>query len=578
MSIRILETQVANQIAAGEVVERPLSVIKELIENSMDAGATQIDVSVGEGGLLHLIVQDNGCGMSPEDAVLCFSRHATSKIQTASDLESIASFGFRGEALAAIASVSEIQLTSKRQEDPEAFGVHLRAGSLLEAGPTKGQAGTRIEVYDLFYNTPARRKFLKTPAHEYALIENLIKSLAMVHTNIGFSLRKDQQSKLDLRPSSAHSIADPVLLERTLECLSSGCRGQIFAIDAATELVRMRGFVASPLVNRNDTKEMRLFVNGRFVQDRLLNQAVLVAYRTLLEVGRKPICTLNFEVDSASVDVNVHPQKLELRFAEPSRVQSHIIRLLSDFLATTPWLKAAPAKTYELRSESSSAPYVLQRPSAPEVFVSSEPVFRQLPQLPMEQTFQKLRILGQVDATFLVLDDGEALVLLDQHAAHERVLFERLKEQVKHKTVPSQALLFPRQIALSSAEAALLSTAGSMLSDAGFQIDWFGESVALMRQIPMHLDEQAAESLLRDFLSDLDSDKTQTAFDDWIEKACAQIACHGSVRAGQVLDHAEIAALLKQLDHIDYQAHCPHGRPTARRMPYIELAKWFHRL
>lgn len=591
--IQILGENIANQIAAGEVVERPASVVKELIENALDAKADHIDITVEDGGLSRICVSDNGCGMSPEDAVLCFARHATSKISKASDLDAIITFGFRGEALAAISSVSKVTLVTRQRDAESATQVVVEGGTIKHVGPVRGVFGTRIEISELFFNTPARLKFLRTSKSEASQIEDVVRDVAMAQSAVAFSLRHQANVRLDVSQTDADTpLSDPRKLQRAAQLLGEECQGHLYCVDLPMTDARLVGYVASPLVSRRDNKGIRLFVNGRVVQDRTLSMAVQIAYRTLLEIGRKPICALNIEIDPHLVDVNVHPQKAEVRFQEELGIQSQIIRTLQSFLSTTPWLSKSTAKSYVLRSSESAPPNIsFDEPVSYEPlshgtlgwnFNSSAIAASHIEQIPLtpekKRFFHELRVLGQIDQTYLVLDDGHGLVLVDQHAAHERVFFERFREGFAKRNLQGQPLLFPKQVRLSQAEMQALIAQRDFLLGFGFDAEPFGDTVAMLRAIPPELRESEAESMLKDFLADVSQNKVSTSLADWIDKICAQMACHGSIRAGQALSLEQIDALLKQLDTIDYSAHCPHGRPTTKVVSYNELAKWFHRL
>lgn len=586
--IHILSENMANQIAAGEVVERPASVVKELVENALDAKADCIDVAIEEGGLSRIVVSDNGEGMSPDDAVLCFARHATSKVKEAPDLEAIMSFGFRGEALAAISSVAKVNLVTRKKDAEHATQVIVEGGVIKHVGPVRGVFGTRLEISDLFYNTPARLKFLRSAKSEAAQIDDVIRDIAMAQSHVAFSLRHQSQLKLDVGATDgALALTDARKMQRAVQLLGDECRNNLYVVDVAMTDGRIKGYVASPLISRRDNKGIRLFVNGRIVQDRNLSMAVQIAYRTLLEIGRKPICALNIEIDPRLVDVNVHPQKAEVRFREDIAIQSQIIRALQTFLSTTPWLvKSAPARSYVLKSfepqpaqhrEEMQQTVGWNFPMPAPAF--SPPVSEQIALTPEKKRFfHELKVLGQVDQTYLVLDDGTGLVLVDQHAAHERVYFEKFRREFSDQMLKGQPLLFPKQLRLSAAEVQALVDQQAFLSRFGFDVERFGDDVVIVRSVPPELNESDAETIIRDFASDAARNKVSTSVADWIDKICAQMACHGSVRAGQALSHSQIEALLTQLDTIDYGAHCPHGRPTTKVVSYNELAKWFHRL
>ncbi|MEI6790218.1 MAG: DNA mismatch repair endonuclease MutL [Myxococcaceae bacterium] len=560
--IQVLNEITANQIAAGEVVERPASVVKELIENALDAGATQIDLQIEEGGIRKLIITDNGSGMAPDDAVLCFSRYATSKIKSVKDLASLLSFGFRGEALASIASVSKVTLTTRQADNKLATQVIIHGGKIIHIGESGSAVGTRLEIESLFFNTPARLKFLKTTRSESAAIESVVREAALSHPETGFRFQTDGVLKLEARAASSENRR----FERVINCLGEDCRDYLFPIEAQTDFLKLSGYIVAPLVTRKDSLGIYLYVNNRFVRDRQLVQAIKVAYRTLLEIGRHPICALNIELNPEEVDINVHPQKLEVRFSDPSRVQSHVIRLLSDFLSTTPWLKReTPDRTYVLREPVAGFEIPFNNPA---------PIIHNLGGA---ERYADLRIVGQVDNTFLLLEGQKSMIVLDQHAAHERVVFEKVKARAQENTAPSQALLFPASMTLSPADMNTLVEKKDLFLPYGFEIEPFGENQAIIKAAPPGLKTEHIGEVVRDTLSDLGKTDRPDSLDAFSDHICAQIACHTSVRAGQKLDHSEIRALLEQLDVIDYAAHCPHGRPVVRAIPFNEMGQWFHR-
>jgi DNA mismatch repair protein MutL len=642
-SIHVLDSRVADQIAAGEVVERPASVVKELVENAIDAGARHISIEVRGGGLERLTVVDDGYGMDAADAVLCFSRHATSKLANADDLLRIATFGFRGEALAAIASVARVRLLTRRPADAFASEVRVEGGRVAHVGEAGSASGTRIDVEDLFFNTPARRKFLKAARTEAGHVEEAIASTALCLPEVGFQLSFDGKPVLDLPPAAA-SLSDPLRIERAVKCLGKHVKPMLFPFEASTELLALSGYVVAPLETRRDLAGVHLAVNGRPVTDRGLVQAVRTAFRTLLEVGRQPIVALDIAIDPSFVDVNVHPRKAEVRFTDPRRVTGHVIALLSDFLAGTPWLRSSEnalrPRVMLLSSTSTSAtstdgtglsgptltgstltgaasPHVATAPhlaiAPPEAATALDPLaehrervraalarfesarassssnaaFSALGPRPPSLlpvaghggagSFTALRVVGQVGGTYLVLEAPEGMVMIDQHAAHERVVFERLR--AKKSTSSSQPLLIPITIDLSSLEMSALDDAASreLLSSHGLVIEPFGAHTALIKAIPPGLDAKRADQIARDALAELATDAASSALDDRVDRVCAKLACHAAVRAGDALSPESVRALLRDLDAIDLGAHCPHGRPVVRTVRYGELATWFDR-
>jgi DNA mismatch repair protein MutL len=605
--IALLSELVANQIAAGEVVERPASVVKELIENALDAGATQIDVHIEAGGSKRIVIQDNGEGMDAADAVLAFSRHATSKLRTADDLRSLGSFGFRGEALPSIASVSRLRLTTRLKGAALATDVAIHGGALQHVREAGAVPGTRVEVADLFFNVPARLKFLRSERAELLAIEQGMRAVAMANPRIGFSLRVEGGRCL------FEVGADAPELERVIQALSEEVRGALYAFKSVDfnkpGSVNVRGYAGAPTVTRRDSRGIHVFVNGRPVIDQRLSQLVKLSYKTLLEIGRYPWCVLFIDVDPGAVDVNVHPQKSQVRFADVALVESAVMRTLRDFLATTPWAAVGPRRAYVLeRSLPESAffeqPIVRQVGATPELVSADEPwsrpqTFAPLslslspslspavlpapsPTLPLaEGLYSRLRIIGQVAQTYLLFEGDMGLVLVDQHAAHERVLFEKLCAEFEADGLKSQRLLFPITLKLSFAELSALDQHqdnGPLLKRLGLELERFGEHEALVRALPPGLNGENAENLCRSALAALEGAPVASeALAELRDRFCALIACHSSVRKGQLLSHEEIRALVAQMDAIDFSAHCPHGRPVAKIFREAEMAKWFSR-
>jgi DNA mismatch repair protein MutL len=606
-SILVLDEALASQIAAGEVVERPASVVKELLENSLDADARHIDVVLEGGGTDLLVITDDGRGMDAADASLCFSRHATSKLRGIDDLVRIGTFGFRGEALAAISSVAKVRLVTRPPGSEVAHEVLVEGGRITRVGETGAPFGTRVEIKDLFFNVPARRKFLKAPRTEAGHVDAALRTAALGQPSLAFSLTSEGKRVLDVGAAPEGSDLDnPRRLARAVACLGEQVRDELYPFHAESELLSLSGYVVSPLLTRRDLAGVHLSVNGRPVSDRGLLQAVRVAFRTLLEVGRQPICALDLRLDGALVDVNVHPRKAEVRFSEPRRVHGHLIRLLGDFLATTPWLHsrgAVPPRPYVLRA---AAGTFKDEPAGDEgdlVSVHRERVRSALerfaerahaqqtplfsgPAAPAPTTrpglgsaggFASLRVAGQVGLTYLVLDGPDGMVVIDQHAAHERVTFEKLRKAAREGRVRSQPLLFPLTIKLSSLELAALEERGEDLARFGLEAEPFGEGTAVIRAVPYGLEGGRAEAIARDALAELADKGHADSLDDATDAVCARLACHGSVRAGQALAPEEVRALLVQLDAIDLGAHCPHGRPVVRTLPFDEMARWFDR-
>jgi len=615
--IALLSDLVANQIAAGEVVERPASVVKELVENALDAGATQIDVRIDAGGRGRIVIQDNGEGMDAADAVLAFSRHATSKLRSAEDLGELRSFGFRGEALPSIASVSRLKLVTRLKGAAVATEVAIHGGTLQHVKDAGGVQGTRVEVAELFFNVPARLKFLRSERAELLAIEQGLRAAAMANSGVGFSLHADGGKRLFEVNAGAPE------LERVVQCLGEEVRGAVYGfkgIEAkGLDAVHVHGYAVAPTVTRRDSRGIHVFVNGRPVSDVRLSQLVKLAYKTLLEIGRYPWCVLYVDVEPQAVDVNVHPQKSQVRFSDVAKVESAVMRTLRDFLATTPWAAVGPKRTYELGQFAAEAAFFERKlgayepamepraapelKKAPGLFSTAEPWATPefmaptlTPEAPApapaptpalrplslsEGLYSRLRIIGQVAQTYLLFEGDMGLVLVDQHAAHERVLFEKLCAEFDANGLKSQRLLFPISLKLSPDELAVLEQHqgdDALLKRLGIELELFGEREALVRALPPGMSNDAAESLCRDALAALEAAAVASdALFELRDRICALIACHSSVRKGQLLDHEEIRALVAQMDAIDFSAHCPHGRPVAKIFGANEMAKWFSR-
>jgi DNA mismatch repair protein MutL len=628
--IRLLDEKTASQIAAGEVVERPGSVAKELLENALDAGARHISVHAVDGGISRLVVRDDGCGMADEDAVLAFSRHATSKLASIDDLLRIGTFGFRGEALASIASVARVTLTTRTPDADVGFRVRVEGGHVVETGSVGAAHGTEIVVDDLFFNVPVRKKFLKTDRTEAAHVETAVLDAALARPDVGFSFDGAGRRALELQAADAMApLDDKRRIERALSTLGSAVRDLLYPIDTESGGVRITGYVVAPLETRRDMSGVHLSVNGRPVSDRGLAMSVKVAFRTLLEVGRQPMCALDVQIDPALVDVNVHPRKAEVRFVEPRRVHGALIGMLSSFLATTPWLKrtggAAATKSYALvrapgvlhleasearassgeagppaRSDDAEArrariedairrfdARVSSRGASPTFFggrgrVPSAAVDDAVRSDPVAGfggagSFSMLRVVGQIGLTFLVLEGEDGMVVIDQHAAHERVVFEKLRAEGRARAGRAQPLLFPTRVTLTRGELALLDTHRDALLAYGLDVEPFSDVDALVRAVPVTLMAASVDGLVRDALSALEETGHAITLDERLDAVCARLACHASIRRGQSLSEPEVRALLRSLDEIDLGAHCPHGRPVVRRVPFDELARWFDR-
>jgi DNA mismatch repair protein MutL len=577
--VAILPDALADQIAAGEVVERPASVVKELLENALDAGAAAVTLEVEGGGVGRILVTDDGAGMGREDARLAILRHATSKIREADDLEAIATFGFRGEALPSIASVSRFVMRTRRREDVEGTEVRIDGGAEVTVRPAGGAAGTTVEVRDLFFNVPARRKFLKSTGTESAHVAEAARRVALSHPGLHLLLRRDGRTALDV--SAAQTRA-----ERASQVFA---KHRLGGVEGARDGMRVEAFLTPPEDARSGASGLHLFVNRRPVRDRALARAVAFAYGSVLPPGRYPVGVVYLDLDPRKVDVNVHPQKAEVRFAEGRAVLDALTRLLAAGLGTTAWGRrpavASPPRP-ALPPLSSPAvqgsdpwglasPPIEAAPPAQEGLGLSPPAPRPYPQdlLGSEGFFSSLRVLGQVRRMFIVCEGPDGLHVLDQHAADERVRYDRLRRRVREGTVEVQGLLVPVRVELAESEIALLSEAGDEVLGLGLDVAVLGPTTAAVHGHPAMLRRADPERLLRDVVDQL-SCRGERAFGDALDMALATMACHGSIRGGDPLSPEECRALLRNLDEVeDFGGHCPHGRPVVYGVRFDELER-----
>ena len=611
--IHILPEQVASQIAAGEVVERPASAVKELVENSLDAGAGRIDITIERGGCARFAVADDGCGMSCEDAILSLRRHATSKIRSASDLAAIRTLGFRGEALASIASVSRMTLRTRRADAAAAVEIAAAGGEIEAVRDSAAAAGTQIDVRELFFNTPARLKFLKTAATEQGAIAEAIQRVALANHRVAFSLGADGRVMFDLTRA-----ASP--LERVRQIFGAKLALRMLAFEGGGDAVRVRGLATMSQESFASARMIFTFVNGRVVRDKLLARAIGQAYQTLLPRGRYPAVVLFVELRHEEVDVNVHPMKTEVRFRNSGAIFEAVYRALRDRLSNqsegaadriadgaapiaAPNRSANPGAAATLVRAPDSAPRDIA-PAAAD-FARAEPrALRLVPDAAQSSATQRalglgfaaagepersgshpeagvpmysrLRVLGQIFAGYIALESEEGLLLVDQHAAHERVTFERLRAELRDGGVRTQAMLVPATIELNPARAAQIHAAMPELRAMGFDVEAFGPSSIVLKGTPAVFGPEGGARLLSDMIDSIGEAPLRAGapgFDNLLK----QLACHGSVRVGRVLEAAEVHALLAELDRTEFKTNCPHGRPVHIRFARGQIERMFRR-
>jgi DNA mismatch repair protein MutL len=571
MPIRILSPDVAAKIAAGEVVERPASVVKELVENSLDAGATQIAIEVQGGGVRLIRVVDNGAGIPPEEVDLAFERFATSKVATADDLESISSLGFRGEALPSIAAVSEVTMVTRSRDELSGIFVNIKDGAILEKAKRGCPIGTTVTVRNLFRNVPARLKFLKSTATENSHISNLVTQYSLAFPEVRFTLIID--GKTSFRSTGSGNLREALGAVYGIDVAKAML--QIEAKEGADPLLpKLTGFVSPLSLTRASRNYMSFFVNRRWVQSRMLNFALEEAYKGLLVSGRHPIAVINVLLPPQDIDVNVHPAKSEVRFRnerdvffaiqkavrETLTVQSPMPTL--DTLQTAPLTRPVPAPlpVFDAKADAATSRTPLATPP------SAEPP-------PVRGALPVLRVVGQLANTYIIAEGPDGMYLIDQHAAHERVLFERIRDQKVRRAVEVQGLLQPVPVQLTVRQQELLELQSEALSEYGFDIEHFGERTYLVRSVPVLLKgKNVSQSLVEilDFLGEGEKG-------DLREEIAVSLACHGAVRAGQALSHDEMRDLIRQLEQASQPRTCPHGRPTMVHLSSSQLEKGFGR-
>ena len=628
-----LSPHIANLIAAGEVVERPASVVKELLENAVDAGATKVTVEIRDGGMTFLRMTDNGCGMEPADARTAFLRHATSKLRTAEDLAAISTCGFRGEALAAIASVSRIDVMTKTPGSISGTSLHLEAGEITEESEVGCPDGTTIIIRDLFYNTPARMKFMKSDSYEGSRVTAAVQLQALAHPDVAITLIRDGKQVLSTPGTGG--------LQAAVYCVYGRECAQMIPVESRWEQYRITGYVSKPTDARPSRSLQTFFVNGRPVKSRTMMAALEEAYRNQMMVGKFPACVLHLELPATAVDVNVHPAKTEVKFLSEKAVFDCIhygvlaalnktpdrpamqfkpqskpyqppaatapkaespakketfframtteeYKVFSAALADAPQPKQEAAIATAAKIEhSANTPLreqVILPQRTPEKPIPEEPVQEAPAPTPVEPETEQValampevapwRMVGELYNAYILVEQGEESFLIDKHAAHERILFEKLK--ANQEAISSQALLTPIPVRLSPAAAAELMSHQGLLSELGFEIDAFGENTLLLRQIPMDLSTDAAAETLEAMASDLLSGRRERK-DTVRDEILHTVACKAAIKAGWHSDEAELLALVRQVMADEDLKYCPHGRPICITLSKKQLEKQFKR-
>ncbi|WP_380055638.1 DNA mismatch repair endonuclease MutL [Falsihalocynthiibacter sp. SS001] len=604
--IRQLDDAAINRIAAGEVVERPASAVKELVENAIDAGATRIEISYADGGKTFIRVVDNGCGISAEDLPLAMSRHATSKID-GSDLLNIHTFGFRGEALPSLGAVGRLTITS-RPEGADAATISTEGGVQSSVKPAALRSGTVVELRDLFYATPARLKFMRTDRAEAGAITDVVKRLAMAEPHIGFTLRDasgDGEGRVTFRADAENGDLFDALHARLRRILGPEFAENALLIDAEREGVTLTGYAALPTYSRGSSVAQFLFVNGRPVRDKMLVGALRGAYFDFLSRDRHPAAVLFLEVDSARVDVNVHPAKSEVRFREPGVARGLIVSALRHALAeaghrASTTVANATLGAFRPEAPDPSAPriYQMDRPSsisggyqappaqrdygfaeaefsAPSARV--EPVIEDNPTPNVSSALPLGAARAQVHENYIIAQTQDGMVIVDQHAAHERLVYEKLKRQMAENGVATQALLIPEIVELSEGDAALLLGVTDELARFGLGIEPFGAGAIAVRETPAILGTVNARGMILDIIDELADMGDSQSVQARIEAILSRVACHGSIRSGRRMQAEEMNALLREMEATPHSGQCNHGRPTYVELKLADIERLFGR-
>jgi len=601
MTIRLLPETTVNRIAAGEVVERPASVVKELVENAIDAGAGRVDVTITGGGQASLVVADDGGGMSADELALAVERHATSKLPD-DDLIEIANLGFRGEALPSIGSVARLTITSRIKDADSAWTLTVEGGDKGAPRPASLGAGTRVEVRDLFYATPARLKFLKTDRTELTHILDTVKRLAMARPDISFSVSDEKGARLSLDAAQGDLL--DARLKRLGDVMGREFSENALPIEAERGPLRLTGYAGLPTLNQAFARSQFLFVNGRPVRDPLLRGAVRGAYQDFLARDRHPMVALYLELPAREVDVNVHPMKTEVRFRDAGAVRGLIVGALRHALAeaghrasttvaqqtlgsfrpegggpSVPWRGGcgvgAPRATGFAEAQAAYAPLPgTEAPSAP-------PGETPVPDADLEPVPHELYPLGaaraQLHETYIVAQTAEGIVIVDQHAAHERLVYEQMKEALGSGGVARQGLLLPEVVEMEEADCDRLLGRADQLAELGLVIESFGGGAVVVREVPALLGQADVKGLLRDLAQELAELGDGMSLKERLEDVCATMACHGSVRAGRRLSQPEMNALLRQMEATPHSGQCNHGRPTYVELRLADIEKLFGR-
>ena len=578
MPIQQLPPHVAAQIAAGEVVERPASVVKELVENSLDAGATRVTVSVREGGVAEILITDDGCGIPADELALAFRHHATSKLSTAADLETVATLGFRGEALPSIAAVARVSCTTRTTDADAGARIEFRYGDLLGQQTAGCPVGTTIEVVELFGNLPARRRFLRSAAAETARIQEVVTRYALAYPGVRFTLNADGREQVN-------TPGNDRLQDVILSLYGGDVAARMLPVCADDGNVAVNGYASAPDLNRHNRSNITLLVNRRWVYHRSIIYAIEQAYQGTLPDRRYPFAVINVELPAGEVDVNSHPTKREVRFRNENRIFSAVQRAVHDALVAHAPVREAARSFTPLVTPSPDAQSAWHAPSRPQPAGNSPDPGTRSPPLPatglatlsgsLRDVIAGLRVVGQIHQTYVVTEGSDGMYLVDQHAAHERIVYDRIRARQQERV--AQPLLAPLPAELTAAQTATLEEYTELLAGYGFQLEPFGGEAWLVRAVPATLASARNPDPAQALINLLDAVAVEQVVMEREDALAATIACHGAVRAGHTLTHQEMDALLRQLETTDNPHNCPHGRPTVIHFTEYQLEREFGR-
>jgi len=583
--IHVLDEGTINKIAAGEVIERPASIVKELVENSVDAGATAISIEIQEGGKSYINVSDNGCGILKEDAGKVFLRHATSKIETSGDIQGINTLGFRGEAMASIAAVSEVELLTKAEEDDAGSHLIIKGGKLIQDISIGYPTGTSVTVRNLFFNTPARLKFLKSDTAEQGAIVDMAEKLAM--TNTGISMKLTVNDKVVL-----HTPGNGDLLSVILCIYGKNIAKAMLPLEYSNDIISIGGYIGKPEIARGNSTYMTFSINNRYIKSRMLAEAMKQAYKTLLMNNRYPFSIINIDIKSEMTDVNVHPAKQEIKFFDERAIFNTLYLAVKNCLNNNSLMFESLEDVATLESRNIYEPPKVhydqlsfeKEPAAPRIEnYQKQYEYDKNPKAPIiyEEVQQQVHtlaidIIGQLFGTYILGQKDDDFYLIDQHAAHERIMFEHIKEKYNTRSISVQELMMPVVIELSPAEKALYNENSLIFQNLGFEIEWFGESTLAIRAVPILMGEPCTGEFFSNMLDSLKEPAGSAASP--LERIIISMACKNAIKAGDIISPEEIRELIERLMKTSQPYTCPHGRPTIITMSKYELEKKFKRV